>query len=135
MSHVEFKKWPCHPVEFRGQEPPQLPLVCTRYRFTSTERGNNIRHLIEGGISIHGSFCCVVSIRISIITLLEFRPSSALSEFRRDACQKPEGILELLVCKLLLLYGVVFFMAFIALNTIYRAFVERRSRQSVCSHQ
>ena len=21
MSHVEFKKWPCHPVDFRGQGP------------------------------------------------------------------------------------------------------------------
>ena len=20
MSHVDFKKWPCHPVEFKGQE-------------------------------------------------------------------------------------------------------------------
>ena len=22
MSHVEFKKWPCRPVEFKGQGPP-----------------------------------------------------------------------------------------------------------------
>ena len=21
MSHVDFKKWPCHPVEFKGQGP------------------------------------------------------------------------------------------------------------------
>ena len=23
MSHVDFKKWPCHPVEFKGQGPPR----------------------------------------------------------------------------------------------------------------
>ena len=22
MSHVDFKKWPCRPVEFKGQGPP-----------------------------------------------------------------------------------------------------------------
>ena len=21
MSHVDFKKWPCHPVEFKGRGP------------------------------------------------------------------------------------------------------------------
>ena len=23
MSPVDFKKWPCHPVEFKGQGPPR----------------------------------------------------------------------------------------------------------------
>ena len=27
MSHVEFKKCPCRPVDFRGQGPLDLPLV------------------------------------------------------------------------------------------------------------
>ena len=24
MSHVDFKRWQCHPVEFKGQEPHTL---------------------------------------------------------------------------------------------------------------
>ena len=32
MSHVDFKKWPCRPVKFKGQGPPQwMPPAVTRF--------------------------------------------------------------------------------------------------------
>ena len=42
MSPVDFKKWPCHPVEFKGQGPQVsatatvLPWRCSQGEVTST---------------------------------------------------------------------------------------------------
>ena len=46
MLHVEFKKWPCHPVEFKGQEPPQWPLV-----------------FVHGGVQYRGVFVSLPQLR------------------------------------------------------------------------
>ena len=32
MSHVDFKKWSCHPVEFKGQRPPYYSYCKTWYQ-------------------------------------------------------------------------------------------------------
>ena len=32
MSPVDFKKWPCRPVEFRGQGPPFYPNLISALR-------------------------------------------------------------------------------------------------------
>ena len=56
-------------------------------------------------------------------------------EFRRDARQKPEGILESLVRKLRLLYEVRLLYSVHRARHYLSVFVERRSRQSVRSHQ
>ena len=45
MSHVEFKKWPCHPVEFKGQGPLE-PLAC-KFQFLFNECMLN-RNLFRG---------------------------------------------------------------------------------------
>ena len=57
MSHVEFKKWPCHPVEFKGQGPYGRNLWHANSNFCSM---NVCSTEICSEVPVNRMFLCIV---------------------------------------------------------------------------